>query len=71
MEAPMSRKPIQSSAGEPSFFYLLMAESCFRRAGSTRHPKARGTLRDLGRNYLVKAREVSSALDSQALQQAA
>jgi hypothetical protein len=71
MEAPMSRKPIQSSAGEPSFFYLLMAESCFRRAGSTGHPKARGTLRDLGRNYLVKAREVSSALDSQPLQQAA
>jgi hypothetical protein len=67
----MSRKPTQSSAGEPSFFYLLMAESCFRRAGSTRHPKASGALRDLGRNYLVKAREVSSAFDRQVLQEAA
>ena len=43
----MSRKSIQSSAGEPSFFYLMMAETCFQRAASTRHPKASGTLRDL------------------------
>jgi hypothetical protein len=61
----MSRKPIQSSAGEPSFFYLLMAESCFRRANRPRHPKGSRTLRDLGRHYLVKAREVSSALDTE------
>jgi hypothetical protein len=67
----MARKPIQSSAGEPSFFYLLMAESCFRRAARTRHPRASGTLRDLGRHYLVQAREVSSTLDSEALQRAA
>jgi hypothetical protein len=59
----MSRKPIQSSAGEPSFFYLIMAESCFRRAASTRHPKAGGTLRDIGRGYLAKATDVASMLD--------
>ena len=40
---------------EPSFFYLVMAKSCFRRAISTPHPKAGGALRELGRNYLVKA----------------
>lgn len=67
----MARKPIQSSAGEPSFFYLLMAESCFRRAARTRHRSASATLRDLGRHYLARAREVSSALDRQALQRAA
>jgi hypothetical protein len=61
----MSRKSIQSSAGEPSFFYLIMAESCFRRAGRTRHPKGRGTLRDIGRGYLAKAREVSSTLEGE------
>jgi hypothetical protein len=55
----MSRKSTQSSAGEPSFFYLIMAESCFRRAADTRHPKGRGTLRAIGRDYLAKAREVS------------
>jgi hypothetical protein len=59
----MSRKSPQSSAREPSFFYLLMAESCFRRAASTRHPKGRGTLRDLGRDYLARATRVASGLD--------
>ena len=43
------------NAAEPSFFYLVMAKSCFRRAVSTSHPKAGGTLRELGRNYLAKA----------------
>ena len=43
------------NAAEPSFFYLVMAKSCFRRAVSTPHPKAGGTLRELGRNYLAKA----------------
>jgi len=41
-----------TSPGEPSFFYLMMARSCFRRAAQ--HPQA-GTLRDIGRNYLAKA----------------
>jgi hypothetical protein len=43
------------AADEPSFFYLVMAKSCFRRAVSTPHPKAGGTLRELGRDYLAKA----------------
>ena len=43
------------NVAEPSFFYLVMAKSCFRRAVSTPHPKAGGTLRELGRNYLSKA----------------
>jgi hypothetical protein len=55
----MLRKSIQNSAAEPSFFYLMMAESCFQRAVSTRHPKAGGTLREIGRNYLAKAHGTS------------
>jgi hypothetical protein len=39
----------------PSFFYLVMAESCFRRAVTTRHAKGRSMLRDIGRSYLNKA----------------
>jgi hypothetical protein len=60
----MLRKSIQSSAKEPSFFYLMMAESCFQRAASTRHPKARGTLREIGRNYLAQASDVASMLEA-------
>jgi hypothetical protein len=65
MEAAMLSKSIQSSAGEPSFFYLIMAQSCFRRADITRDPGARGALRDLGRNYLAKARGVAALFDRQ------
>jgi hypothetical protein len=61
----MLRKPIHTSAGEPSFFYLMMAESCFQRAVSTRHPKAGGTLLEIGRSYLAKATGVASVLESQ------
>jgi hypothetical protein len=57
----MLRKSIHR-AEEPSLFYLIMAESCFQRAASTRHPNARGTLRDIGRNYLAKASDVASTL---------
>jgi hypothetical protein len=57
------RKSIESSAKEPSFFYLMMAESCFQRAASTRNSKACGTLRDIGRDYLAKASEVASILE--------
>jgi hypothetical protein len=60
----MLRKPIHTSVGEPSFFYLIMAESCFQRAVSTHHPKAGGTLLDIGRNYLAKATGVASVLES-------
>jgi hypothetical protein len=53
----MLRKP------EPSFFYLMMAKSCFRRAVSTIHPNAAGALRDIGHNYLAKANGVASTLE--------
>jgi hypothetical protein len=65
MEVPVLRKRTQTSAGEPSFFYLMMAKSCFRRAASTRNPKAGSTLRDIGRSYLLKANDVTSVLESQ------
>jgi hypothetical protein len=61
----MLRKSIQHNAKEPSFFYLLMAESCFQRAASTRHLKARGALRDIGRRYLAEASDVASTLAPQ------
>ena len=61
----MLRKSIHTSEGEPSFFYLMMAEGCFRRAVSTQHPKAGGTLREIGRDYLARAVGVTSALESQ------
>jgi hypothetical protein len=59
----MLRKSIYSSEGEPSFFYLMMADSCFRRAASTDKPGAIDALRDIGRNYLLKATEVTSVLE--------
>jgi hypothetical protein len=64
----MLRKPIQISVGEPSFFYLMMADGCFRQALSTRHPKAAGTLLEIGRNHLAKATGVTSVLEPQAPQ---
>jgi hypothetical protein len=45
----------RSSTAESSFFYLLMAATCFRRTGCTRHPNAGSALRDIGREYLAKA----------------
>jgi hypothetical protein len=61
----MLRKSIQSSAQEPSFFYRMMAEGCFQRAASTRHPNACGALREFGRRYLAEASEVASTLEPQ------
>jgi hypothetical protein len=58
----MLRKSIYNSPGEPSFFYLMMAGSCFRRA--MRHPQA-STLRNIGRDYLTKATKVTSILEPQ------
>ena len=60
--SPMSRKSIHSSPGEPSFFYLMMAGTCFQRAA--RHRQA-GTLRNIGRDYLTKATKVTSILEPQ------
>jgi hypothetical protein len=53
----MLRQSIQSRTAEPSFFYLIMAESCFQRAACTRRRNVRGTLRDIGRHYLAKAND--------------
>jgi hypothetical protein len=65
----MLRKAIYCSAGEPSFFYLMMAEGCFQRAISARDPKYRSPLREMGRNYLAKAISVASlVLESQPTQ---
>lgn len=54
----MSTKSIHSNLADPSYFYLLMAKSCFRRAVATPHPKAGGTLRKMGRDYLAMANHV-------------
>jgi hypothetical protein len=59
----MRRKSNQTSIGEPSFFYLMLAETCFRRAHSTDHPNGGSTLRNIGRNYLASANDVSSMLE--------
>jgi hypothetical protein len=55
----VSRESNHTSAGEPSFYYLMMADGCFRR--SAKAGKAGTTLRDIGRDYLAKATTVTSA----------
>ena len=57
----MSTQSTQNRIAAPSFYYVLMAESCFRRAASTRHAKGRGTLRQIGRDYLAKSARVTAA----------
>jgi hypothetical protein len=54
----MFGKAIQSGMAQPSFFYVMMAATCFRRAACARYPNARGALRDIGRDYLAKAGRV-------------
>jgi hypothetical protein len=51
----MSTKSIHANTADTSYFYLLMAKSCFRRAVATSHPKAGSTLRQIGRDYLAMA----------------
>jgi hypothetical protein len=60
----MSRISNHIGATESSFFYVLMAQSCFRQAVSTRHPKAGGTLRQIGRDYLAKANGMTPVLEA-------
>jgi hypothetical protein len=55
MEGNMFGKSIPTSTMEPSFFYLLMAATCFQRAGCTGHPHAGGALRNIGCKYLTQA----------------
>ena len=61
MEGNMFGKSIPSSTAAPSFFYLLMAATCFQRAGRTCHPSGRGALRDIGHEYLAQASPNSPA----------
>jgi hypothetical protein len=56
MEKQMHRQSIQVCTAEPSFYYLIMAASCFRRAAGISHPNTRGALCDIGREYLNQGR---------------
>jgi hypothetical protein len=58
MEKQMYRQSIQVCTAEPSFFYLIMAAACFRRAAGIRHPGKRGALRDIGRESLNQGRSL-------------
>jgi hypothetical protein len=71
MERAIVRKSISTSSGEPSFFYLMMAAGCFRRAAGTVHTELGGTLRNIGRDYLMKATKVTSELEPEPSQLAA
>jgi hypothetical protein len=67
LESPVSHKMNYTSAGEPSFFYLMMARGCFQRAGRAVHPNAGAVLRNIARDYLTKATKVTSVFESQSL----
>lgn len=51
----MLGKSIHSRVPEPSFYYAMLAASCFRRTARSCHPNARGVLRGIGCKYLAKA----------------
>jgi hypothetical protein len=51
----MFAKSIQDRTAEPSFYYVMLAATCFRRTTRSCHPNAGGTLYDIGCNYLAKA----------------
>jgi hypothetical protein len=61
----MAYRSIRTSAGEPSFYYLMMARTCFQSAAKAVHPKGGATLRNIGRGYLMKATRVASDLEPQ------
>jgi hypothetical protein len=65
LESPMAHRSIRTSAGEPSFFYLMMARTCFQSAAKAVHPKGGATLRNIGRGYLMKATSVASDLEAE------
>jgi hypothetical protein len=48
-------KSIRDRDPEPSFYYVMLAASCFRRTARNCHPNAGSALRDIGCKYLVKA----------------
>jgi hypothetical protein len=51
----MFEKSIQGRTPEPSFYYVMLAATCFRRTARNHHPNAGGALRNIGREYLAKA----------------
>jgi hypothetical protein len=61
MDARMFDDSIQEGVAAPSFLYLMMAATYFRKASRARHPNVRDALRDLGREYLTNAHRVVPA----------
>jgi hypothetical protein len=55
MEERMFGKSMNSSSPEPSFYSVMLAATCFRRTALNHNPYAGGALRNIGREYLVKA----------------
>ena len=45
----------QSGIPEASFYYVVLAATCFQRTAGGCHPNAPGVLRDTGYKYLAKA----------------
>jgi len=56
----MFHKSYRRRTGQPSFYYLMLAESCFQRAVGTSHVNGSSTLREIGRNYLANANGIAS-----------
>jgi hypothetical protein len=54
----MYRQSIPIGNAEPSFFYLIMAAACFRRAAGISHPNTRCASRDIGRVYLSQGQSL-------------
>jgi len=50
----MFGEAIQSRTPEPSFYYVMLAATCFRRTAHSSPPNA-SALRDIGCKYLAKA----------------
>ena len=51
----MFGKSIRGRTPEPSFYYVMLAASCFRRTARGRRPKFDEALRNIGQEYLAKA----------------
>jgi hypothetical protein len=52
MEERMFGETIHSRASEPSFYYAMLAATCFRRTARSCNPAA---LREIGCKYLARA----------------
>jgi hypothetical protein len=55
MEGRMFGKLIRGRTPEPSFYYVMLAASCFRRTARGFHLKFGESLRNIGHEYLAKA----------------